>query len=628
MISRLHLLLLVILTAILFLVNLGGYDLWPPDEPRFAEVTREMMQTNDYLVPRVNGLPYKEKPPLLFWAQTVAAIPFGDVTELPARIPSALAGMITVLLTYLLVTKLYDRRTAFWAAIILATSQRFWWQAHFGQIDMLLTMCVTTSFVLLWFWHKDRRNIYLVGFYLAIAVGTFAKGPPALIFPVLTAIIFFRKQKTERKKLHLFMGLTAVTILFAIWLIPARMAISVEDSVNATNGIASNLFRQTLGRFFLGISHANPPWYYLLNLPVDLFPWSLFFPWTILWVWKQRKEGEEIRFLLNWIVPSFVFFSICIGKRAIYLLPLYPAFAAILAHSILDLMDGERRHWRTYTGIAWGTILLLIGSATFGILLTEYKVFWNYSILIMGLCALTCGGYTLWVVRGSKGSRKLSQLIVLQTTVLLICVSVLGFPLINSHKSAKSFCTPLRNLSRTGVKYDLYSFGFSREEYIYYAEHFHKSIPGELLQIEELSDATPFEKIALQSKMQHAVLKAVRYVPITSISSVSNKEISLLLKALKESKEIVHGKKNIMQSFQTAIVSLLENLSEAMDGASPAFIIVQEGDWRWVLALCPSYRELHIIKDQNVGSRHVLLVANQSAHALLTKTNHLKKLEE
>ncbi len=618
--TKAHLILLIALAATLFLVNLGGYDLWPPDEPRFAQVAREMVQTGDYLVPRVNGLPYKEKPPLLFWAQAMLAAPFGDVTEVPARLPSALAGIVTVLLTYVLVSKLYDKRTAFWSALILATTQRFWWQARFGQIDMLLTACLTAAFLFFWLWHMDRRDRYLVGFYLSIAAGVYAKGPPALIFPILMALTFLWKRKEDRKQLHLVLGLSVVVLLIAAWLVPARMAVSVETASETSGSIASNLFRQTIGRFFLGVSHANPPWYYILNLPVDLLPWSLFLPWVVPWVWKRRKSSQEMRFLLSWILPAFVFFSACIGKRALYLLPLYPAFAAVLARSVLNLVDGDRERWRRWTGVAWGCVLILLGVAPWTLLLTEYADSWSNSLIALSLFALLSGGYSLWTMRRGD-SRALAWQIAVQSSALLLCVAVVGFPLLNSHKSARAFCEPLRRLSRAEVRYDLYSVGFSREEYIYYAEHFHETVPNGPLQVEGMQHLDAFEQAAFQSKVLRTIQKAVEDVALKSISSVSDEDIQRLQAVLEGSMPADPEGEKTIRNFETAITALLDDLLRAMDGDTPTFIITQERDWRWVLALCPSARDLPVVKDENVGSRHVLLIADPTARRLMSESS-------
>ena len=119
--------------------------------------------------------------------------------------------------------------------------------------------------------------------------------------------------------------------LLTLWLVPARASISDEIGTEVQAEIGGNLFRQTVGRFFLGVSHFEWPWYYLENLPVDLLPWTLFLPYALLFAWRHRRAGQSERFLLAWTVPALIFFSISLGKRALYLLPLYPAFAILLS---------------------------------------------------------------------------------------------------------------------------------------------------------------------------------------------------------------------------------------------------------------------------------------------------------
>jgi len=115
----------VVLTA-----NLGGYDLWPPDEPRFGQVAREMMQSGNPFALTINGEPYKEKPPFLFWLITLISFPYGDVTESTARVPSALAALLAVFFTYRLALRLYGVRAAVCAGFVLITTALFWWEAR------------------------------------------------------------------------------------------------------------------------------------------------------------------------------------------------------------------------------------------------------------------------------------------------------------------------------------------------------------------------------------------------------------------------------------------------------------------------------------------------------------------
>lgn len=613
MTSKYHIPVLFLFASTLFLINLGGFDLWPPDEPRYAQIAREMVNSGDFLVPRVNGDSYKEKPPLLFWMQSVSAVPFGDVTEWPARLPSALSGIVTVLLTYLLVRRLFDPRTAFWAGLILITTQKFWWQTRFGQIDMLLTACVTTSFYFFWLWHKDHRRLYLLAFYLSIAAGVFAKGPPALIFPLLMAFTFYWKKWGQLRSLHLVSGIVLVGFLIALWLIPARLAITGESALLAGDGIAENLVRQTIGRFVLGVSHANPPWYYLFQLPVDLFPWSLFLPWLVLWVRNNRKSTEEMSFLLSWVVPALIFFSICVGKRALYLLPLYPAFSAMLALSILDLMDGPRLVWRKRTGFVWSLILFLIGLVPIGGLGTEFGSYWNNWLIVLIAAVWACSAYSLWSTVRSE-SRRLPMTLVWQYSLLLIFVATIGFPLANEHKSAKDFCEPMRQLSRADIEFDLYSFAFSREEYIYYSEHFHETVPDGLLNVPGLETMSQADQVRLQGKALRTIQKAVDSVDIERIEEMGEDKRKLLRETLTESILELNKEQPGVQLFEDAMIEYVEELQEKLTADKPVFLITQEQDWRWFLALAPTSGNLHIIKNEYVGSRHVLLVANSSGY--------------
>lgn len=624
--GRLHIPLLLLLAALLFVTNIGGYDLWPPDEPRFAQVAREMLHTGDYLVPRINGQPYTEKPPMLFWATALLSAPQGDVTEFSARLPLALAGLVTVLLTYFLARNLYGPPVALWAGLILMTTHRFWWQARFGQIDMLMTAFLTAALLCFWNWHKHRRPAALVGFYLAIAAALLTKGPPALVFPLLMIVTFYWNRAPERKGLYPALGTALALMVAAAWLIPARMAISVEQGMDASDGIASNLFRQTIGRFFLGISHAHWPWYYLTHLPEDLLPWTLFLPWIGYWLWKNRKDGEEMRLLLSWTVPAFIFFSACIGKRSIYLLPIYPVLAILMARGILDLMDSPRTAWRRNTGLIWATCLFLIGLAPIAIRFTAYSDYWQNGYLALsagiGICAL----HALYSALRSDG-RALPRTIVVHTSVLALLCAFVIFPAVNPFKSAREFCEPLRTLSDRGVDYDLYSVGFSREEYIYYARHPHVPVLCDLLSLPEMDGLPLYEQARLQSKMQRGIQKIVRDIPIESFAHVSDAELAALQTSVMTYEGPEAGQEASTASYEAAVSNRLRQLLQSMDSESPSFMMALEDDWRWVLALCPEGRNYTVLSNTNVGSRRVLLLANDAGKATLNQAGIAAKAE-
>ena len=137
---------IILFTAFLFLFNIGKRDLWAPDEPRYAQVSKEMRDTGNFIVPHLNSVPYPDKPPLLFWLINLFSIPFGKITALSSRLPSAFAGIGSCLALFCLGKSLYrNTRIGLMSALFLATSSKFLWMAHRVAFDVLLTFFVTMA---------------------------------------------------------------------------------------------------------------------------------------------------------------------------------------------------------------------------------------------------------------------------------------------------------------------------------------------------------------------------------------------------------------------------------------------------------------------------------------------------
>ncbi|MFP4502541.1 MAG: ArnT family glycosyltransferase [Candidatus Hydrogenedentota bacterium] len=603
----------------LLLGGLGAYDLWSPDEPRYAEVAREMRERGDFLVPHVNAEPYYEKPPLLFWLIALAAAPWGGVTETAARLPLAVSALITLGFTYALARGLFGRRVAFWAAVILLTNWRFWWQARFAQIDMLLTACMAAGLYAVWRWDKDRETRWLVLLYGATGLGMLAKGPPALVFPLVTLWVLYWRDHASRKATHWVLGALGAVAMLGVWFVPARLLAVDQVPGAAQTQIAHDLFRNIIGRIFLGVSKAQPPWYYFVNIPVDFLPWSLLLPWTIPWVWRHRHDGHPMRLLLSFTVPVFILFSMAIGKRAIYLLPLWPALAMLMAASVPALVDGAHTAWRRRTAYVWALGLAGIGAAPFLMLFTVFADRVDAGVLSFGVAGLLAAVAVL-VAGLATGARALPWMIGGGFALLGLLAPHTLLPVINEFKSAKAFCAPVRRLAEADAEFRLYSAGFSREPYIFYSKRAHQERFNDPIGVDPAA-ITPGRREALrdfQWAVRDRLTDAVADVPVAHYGApgvAAHAALQTAAEAAIATREA--DDRAAVPAFEAELAQAVDAYLAEFSGDGPAFMFVKVEDWRWMLALAAQPPALHVTRHEQVGSREVLLVANTTGRALL-----------
>ncbi len=333
---RRDLLALLALGCLLFLPALGKRDLWNPDEARYAEVAREMRATGEYFVPHLNGRLYTQKPPLLFWSIALSSIPFGRVTETAARLPSALAAIAALLLTFRIAERLVSRRAAWLAALAFGTSGTILWQGRFGQIDMLLGALVALA---VWFWVRawtEERPSLMLGFFASAGLATVAKGPVGLLPPLFGILLFLIATKRMRqiRNLRIGRGLALWAAVVLAWLVPAALR-------GGTGYLQQIAFKQTVTRYAEPWHHFQPPWYYLTTIPGDFFPWTFLLPTALVIGWRKLAGRERDGFLfgLCWVVATIVFFSVSPAKRSVYMLTLYPGLALLLGAALDRLTD-------------------------------------------------------------------------------------------------------------------------------------------------------------------------------------------------------------------------------------------------------------------------------------------------
>ncbi len=400
--SWVQILILMVFCSLLFIVGVGRWDLWNPDEPRYAQVSKEMVEGGDWVLMHVNGNTYVDKPPLFFWLIALSSFLWKGFTSFAARFPSGLFGTLTVLLTFFLGKRLYGSRTGFLSALILATSFEFAYLSTRANIDATLTFFATASLLCFIQWYQysslhltplsqgeregvrgswvgsgNRGNLLIYGFYLGMAFATLAKGPVGFILPLLVSLVYLLVQKDWRvmKRMRLLRGMALCFVIVLSWYLPAVLK-------GGQNFLNETLLHHTIDRFAKGSSHIRPFHYYLTNFPYGFLPWFLFVPGAIAYGLSERKEGisRGFLFLLIWFIVIFLFFSFSKGKRAIYLLPLYPAASLMVGRFWDDYLSGSgrfsvRKGWITLPVYLFIIIFLLIG-----IFLYTVPIVANFSI--------------------------------------------------------------------------------------------------------------------------------------------------------------------------------------------------------------------------------------------------------
>lgn len=320
---------LTLLAMVLYLPCVWTRGLWSPDEPRYAEVARQMERRGDWILPHLNGEVYGEKPPLYFWLGMGAGRLPGVPAAAGPRLVSSLAALATLLLTLRIGRRALGAEAGWIAALVLATSSMFVMHATWGVIDALLTLLVTAAVGVGLRARETGSVTQWAVFYGLVGLGILAKGPVALVVPAGTLLIMALADHGVRRAgaFHPLWGVPLAAAIVAAWLIPAiaRGGEAYADVI---------LFKQNVGRAYDSWHHKEPLTYFLSVFPVSFLPWIVVLPFGLVSAWRERRRTPGVRAALAWFVFTFVFFSLVSGKKTRYLLPLFPAASLLTAHAL------------------------------------------------------------------------------------------------------------------------------------------------------------------------------------------------------------------------------------------------------------------------------------------------------
>ena len=352
---------------------LATRPLLPIDETRYASVAWEMWRSGHYLVPHLNGAPYSDKPPLLFWLIVGGWNVLGPV-EIWARLIGPACGLASVALTMSLASRLWPEGggVRYLAPLILASTVVWWVYGTLLLFDTLLTACVLLALIGMVDARRGRRR-GLVFIAIGIGLGVLAKGPVVLVH-VLPAMLLARWWDVRQRRLDetptspgwsgwgwpfALAGATLAGVAIALaWAIPAAKAGGPEYAKAIFIG-------QTAGRVVNSFAHRRPLWWYVPNLFWMLLPWVV---WPRLWrslkatrSRHQLASDAGLRLCAAIVVPALAVFSIVSGKQVHYLLPEMPFAALAIARVVGDAPEnsGDDRPARRVSWLALGTFVAM-----------------------------------------------------------------------------------------------------------------------------------------------------------------------------------------------------------------------------------------------------------------------------
>ena len=456
--SLLFILILIAFGGILFFFNLGGWDLWNPDEPRYAQVAKEMLQGEGWIIPHLNSEVYPDKPPLFFWLIAFTAKAIGGMNEFAARFPSAFFGLLTLLLLFFLGKRLFNEKVGFLAALILATNVEYLWLARRANIDATLTFFTTAAITLFYVGfsqQKGRWILYLLA-YCAMALGVLAKLQVAVIVPLLVVGGYFLMQREWRffKDPSHIPGIALFVAFIGGWLALAYLS-------GGEGYLWELLYQKTASRLLATVSHSRPLYYYLANFPGNFVPWIIFLPSAMIYGLSSRGRKKEFIFLFFWFVIIFVSFSLFKAKRELYLLPLYPAAALMVGYLLTELplgAEGSKKHIVSLPFIVLIIILALtaISLPIVAALKGTYYLEHPWEIGVVSALIGGGGGFLAFLAHRYRRRDLPFYMIIATVFVLSLYGAVRIFPEINRYKSARPLSQTIVSAMRPGDQLGLY----------------------------------------------------------------------------------------------------------------------------------------------------------------------------
>ena len=433
----------------LFFYGSGQFGLVGADEPRYAQVAREMLARRDWVTPTLGGAAWLEKPPLYYW-QAMAAYALFGVRDWAARWPSAIDASLLVAGVYVFLLKL---RPGFHldGALMAASVAGIVGFAHSASTDMPLASMFALAMLCWYAWWETGRKLQLAAFYVFCALGVLAKGPVAVALAGAVIVTFAVAARDVRALLRT-LWMPGILLFFAVaapWYVAIQLA--------RTEFFRVFILEHNLARFGTNLyHHPQPFWFYLPVALLGLVPWTVFaltslYEVSCVW-WQQRhvitKHEDALNvFLVVWLLVPILFFSLSQSKLPGYILPAIPAGPLLVVEYVRRHVEAEDRppQWMiaAHALLAGG---LLVPAVLVAYLLLQHRLPWETVTLVTSVIALGVAAGIAVTLAGKLGLRTLYFVTLIPVTLAVAALIRIGAPALDETLSARPVALQLASM--------------------------------------------------------------------------------------------------------------------------------------------------------------------------------------
>ncbi|HYM06838.1 MAG TPA: glycosyltransferase family 39 protein [Terriglobales bacterium] len=424
----------------LFFFGLAYFGLVGADEPRYAQVAREMLARHDWITPTLGGKPWLEKPALYYWQAMLAYKIFG-VSDWAARLPSAADATLMAAAIYLFLRR-FGSGFQLDGALMAASASGVIGFARAASTDMPLAATFTIAMLAWYAWYESARRRYLALAYIFLGLALLAKGPVAPVF-ALVIVVLFAVAKGDYRLIARTCWLPGIALFF-LTALPWYVAVQWRNP----QFFRVFILEHNLGRFGQDLYHHTQPfWYYLPVVLLGLVPWTMFVSVALVesiraWWTRKREvfqaEDAMAAFLVIWLIVPVAFFSFSASKLPGYILPALPAGTLLLAqYNRRHVVDDDRP----------GLLLIVLHSViavlpVVAALMMQYIVFhhtlpWGRATAISAALAAVLAVGIVLTLRRPVGLRVFRFVTLVPVVLALGAALRLGTPALDATLSAR-----------------------------------------------------------------------------------------------------------------------------------------------------------------------------------------------